>query len=92
MRPRTWAEYLDEAGDHLEASRAAVAAGRAIPPSPVRPIDPIPDELVHQARILGIGYDTLATEVMARMSELQGHRPSPFGHNRPGARFVDHYA
>jgi len=59
MSRRTWPEYLDDAATHLEASRAAIAEGRSVPPSPVRPVDPIPPELCDRAQALGLGYDIL---------------------------------
>ena len=92
MSRRTWAEYLDDAGTHLEASRAAIADGRAVPPSPVRPVDPIPVELCDRALALGQGYDVLATEVATRMAALPRPRalPSPWAVSE--ARFVDRYA
>jgi hypothetical protein len=92
MSRRTWAEYLDDASNHLAASRAAIAQGGAIPPSPVRPVDPIPEELCPRAQVLGIGYDQLATEVMARMSEMRRPRHVPHAWSQPEARYVDRYA
>jgi len=92
MSGRTWAEYLDEAGAHLEASRAAIALGRAIPPSPARPVDPIPDELSRRAQAIGMGYDILATEVTTRMAEMKRPRTTPYAGSQRGARFVDRYA
>jgi hypothetical protein len=92
MSRRTWAEYLDDAGTHLEASRAAISDGRAVPPSPVRPVDPIPVELCDQARAVGLGYDVLATEVATRMAELRRPRSLPSPWVLSEARFVDRYA
>jgi len=92
MSRRTWPEYLDDAATHLEASRAAIAEGRSVPPSPVRPVDPIPPELCDRAQALGLGYDILATEVVTRMSELQRPRPIPSPWTLSEARFVDRYA
>ncbi len=90
--PNAWADYLDAAGRHLSASRAAVIAGTAIPPSLPRPTGPIPEELVRQADALALGYDLLALEVHTRMSDIQRRRrvllESPV---RP-AHFVDQHA
>ena len=92
MSRRTWAEYLDDAAVHLEQSRAAVAGGRAIPPSPVRPVEPIPVELCHRAQSLGLGYDILATEVATRMAELRRPKATQSPWARSESRFVDRYA
>jgi len=92
MSRRTWADYLDDAASHLEASRAAIADGRAVPPSPVRPVDPIPVELCDRAQALGLGYDILATEVATRMAELRRPRATVNPWIQSEARFVDRYA
>ena len=92
MSRRTWPEYLADAERHLAESRAAVASGMAIPASPVRPVDPIPDELRSDARMLAIGYDQLAVEVTTRMHQIVQHRTTRSLAPGPQAHFVDRHA
>ncbi len=92
MSPNTWADYLDAAGNHLSASRAAVIAGTAIPSSPERPTGPIPEDLVHRADALALGYDLLALEVNTRMSDIQRRRRAMLEPPVRPAHFVNRHA
>lgn len=67
----TWNEYLKEARRHLEASRIAAATGGPPPDLPDRPADPIPQELVGEAKTLAASYEELAIEVAERLDEIR---------------------
>lgn len=92
MAPRQWAEYLAAASEHLRVSRAAVEAGRAAPPGPVRPTGPLPGELADQVQLLASAYDQLALEVSTRMSDIRRYRRAPAPPPRPSSHFVDRRA
>jgi hypothetical protein len=92
MTQTAWTDYLEAAGRHLSASRAAVIAGTAIPSSPPRPSGSIPEDLVHRADALALGYDLLALEVQTRMADIQRRRRSLLEPALPVARFVDQHA
>lgn len=67
----TWNEYLREARKHLEASKVAASTGGPPPDLPDRPAEPIPPELVSEAKILASSYEELAIEVAERIDELR---------------------
>ncbi len=92
MAPEEWADYLEAASEHLRQTRLAVDAGRAGPPGPGRPTEPLPDELRDRAELLALGYDQLALEVSTRMSEIRRYRRGPTLHAPPSSQFVDHRA
>jgi hypothetical protein len=89
MAPEEWADYLEEACEHLRRSRLAVEAGSAGPPGPVRPTGPLPDELRGRVQVLAAGYDQLALEVASRLSEIQRYRRAHVPQPPPASHFVD---
>jgi hypothetical protein len=89
MAPHQWADYLEEACEHLRQSRLAVEAGAPGPPGPTRPSVPLPEELRGRAQLLAAGYDQLALEVSTRMSDLQRYRRGPSPQAPPASQFVD---
>lgn len=89
MAPDEWADYLEAASAHLRRTRLAVEAGCAGPPGPVRPTEPLPDELRDRVQLLALGYDQLALEVSTRMSEIQRCRRGPAPQAPPSSHFVD---
>ncbi len=67
----SWAEYLEAASAHLQASRRAVEQATASPEPPPHPAEPLPDELQSQARRLAVAYDQLALEVATRLTDIE---------------------
>jgi hypothetical protein len=89
MALQEWADYLEEACEHLRRSRLAVEAGSPGPPGPVRPTGPLPDELRGRVHVLAAGYDQLALEVASRLSEIQRYRRTNVPQAPPVSHFVD---
>jgi hypothetical protein len=75
MPSPTWAEYLTAASAYLKDARRTAERGAPPPSVPSRPDGPIPDDCRNAARMLAVGYDLLAEEVVARLSVIEQRRP-----------------
>jgi hypothetical protein len=92
MAPSQWADYLEAASEHLRLTRLAVEAGASGPPGPVRPTEPLPDDLRDRVLVLASAYDQLALEVSTRMSDIQRYRRARVLRAPPTSHFVDRRA
>jgi len=91
MPTPTWTEYLEEATLHLSSLRASSELGLAPGSPPLRPLEPMPPEYREEVRLLALGYDQLALEIVTRMQAMQPRRSGPSLNNPHQERQPAHY-